>query len=385
MRCMKSIRRCARSVFRNRLFWIVALIITAALISGGAILLFERVPGQEGFASLGDGIWWAVVTMTTVGYGDRYPVTTPGRVIGVVLMFSSIVLVSLFTATVSSIFVARKIQEGKGLESIKFEDHVLLCGWNMRAPRVLETLNEGDASLQVVLINQMAAEDIDPVLQSYSNMEIRFIRGEFTREEVLNRANIRYAATAILLPDRSDPSAVASPDQRTILAAHVIRSINPEMKVFAHVLEEEHVGDLKRAEVDGFVVSDAYSGELLADHVVSPGTPQILDRLLDDHTPPNIRRVAVPERFVGGPSGELFSHFKKERNWILLGYVGETPGFGLDDAISGGNREIVELIRRKVQEAGVKTRTKSRVEVNINPPDDYTIREGDYAVIIGSE
>ena len=323
--------------------------------------------------------------MTTVGYGDRYPVTTPGRVIGVVLMFSSIVLVSLFTATVSSIFVARKIQEGKGLESIKFEDHVLLCGWNMRAPRVLETLNESDASLQVVLINQMAAEDIDPVLQSYSNMEIRFIRGEFTREEVLNRANIRYAATAILLPDRSDPSAVASPDQRTILAAHVIRSINPEMKVFAHVLEEEHVGDLKRAEVDGFVVSDAYSGELLADHVVSPGTPQILDRLLDDHTPPNMRRVAVPERFVGGPSGELFSHFKKERNWILLGYVGETPGFGLDDAISGGNREIVELIRRKVQEAGVKTRTKSRVEVNINPPDDYTIREGDYAVIICSE
>ena len=104
---MKSIRRCARSVFQNRLFWIVALIITAALISGSAILLFERVPGQEGFESLGDGIWWAVVTMTTVGYGDRYPVTTPGRVIGVVLMFSSIVLVSLFTATVSSIFWCR--------------------------------------------------------------------------------------------------------------------------------------------------------------------------------------------------------------------------------------------------------------------------------------
>lgn len=143
--------------------------------------------------------------------------------------------------------------------------------------------------------------------------------------------------------------------------------------------------DLKRAEVDGVVVSDAYTGELLGDFVASPGTPQVMDRLLNDHTPPNVRRVPIPDRFVGRASIDLFDYFKREENRILIGYVSEVPGFGLEDAISGGNREILDLIKRKVQAAGVKTRSKGRVEVNINPPGDYSVREGDYAIIICNE
>ena len=381
---IKRLRRFVRDVVHNRLFWIIFLIVLVVLVAGRSILLFERTAAKDAFGTLGDGIWWAIVTMTTVGYGDRYPVTTVGRVIGVALMFSSMILISLLTATVSSILVARKIQEGRGLEAIKFEDHVLLCGWNARAPRILETLNDADAAIQVVMINEMAPEPMEALPPAYPNLDVRFIRGDFTREQILERANIRHASGTIVVPDRSEPSSTTTPDQRTILAAHVIRSINPEMKVFAHVLEEEHVLDLKRAEVDGVVLSDAYTGELLADYVVSPGTPQVMDRLLDDHTPPNIRRVRVPDRFVGRPSIEFFEHLKRAENRLLVGYVTETAGFGLEDAMSGGNREVLDLIMRKVQGAGVKTRSKGRVEVNINPPDDYTVREDDYAIVICS-
>jgi voltage-gated potassium channel len=110
------------------MFWIVTMIVTVALSSGVAILRFEQSPGREEFNSIADGIWWSVVTMTTVGYGDHFPVTGGGRILGVALMFSSIVLVSLFTATVSSIFVAKKIQEGKGLDTVDFDGHLLVCG-----------------------------------------------------------------------------------------------------------------------------------------------------------------------------------------------------------------------------------------------------------------
>lgn len=367
------------------MFWIVTLIVAVALTSGTAILQFERAPDREEFNSVADGIWWAVVTMTTVGYGDHFPITPGGRVLGVGLMSSSIILVSLFTATVSSIFVARKIQEGKGLESVDFENHVLLCGWNTRTTRTLETLNgaaESAVAADVVLINQLAAEDVEPLIRDFGNLEIRFIRGDFTREEVLDRANIRSAAHAILVPDRSDMNASGSPDQRTILAAHVIHSINPEIKVYAHLLDEEHALDLKRAEVDGVLVSDAYAGEMMADYVISPGTPQIIDRLVDDARTPNVRRVRVPDGYVGRPSMDLFIHFKESQNQVLIGYVSELPGVGLQDEIAGGNREIVELIMRKVAEAGVKTRTKSRVRVNVNPPGDYVVREGDHAIVI---
>ena len=382
---MKRFKRFCRSVFGNRLFWIIVLIVVVALTAGNAILLFERAPERAEFASVADGIWWAVVTMTTVGYGDHFPVTGAGRILGIALMFSSIILVSLFTATVSSIFVARKIQEGKGLDSVSFEGHVLICGWNARAPRALETLDRDEGEIQVVLINQLAAEDLESIGKEYAHLEIRFIRGDFTREEVLERANIRSAASAILLPDRSDPTSAVTPDQRTILAAHVIRSINPEMNVYAHLLDEEHAMDLKRAEVDGVVISDAYVGELLADYVISPGTPQVIDQLVDERRAPNVRRVPIPDEFVGGRSMDLFVHLKERHDQLLLGYVSEASGMGLEDEISGGNRDIVDLIKRKVTEAGIKTRMKSRVNININPPGEYTIREGDHAIVICGE
>jgi voltage-gated potassium channel len=57
------------------------------------------------FESLWDGIWWAIVTVTTVGYGDLYPTTVSGRIIGIGLMFLGIGFLAVLTATVASQFV----------------------------------------------------------------------------------------------------------------------------------------------------------------------------------------------------------------------------------------------------------------------------------------
>ncbi|MEK7214112.1 MAG: potassium channel family protein, partial [Chloroflexota bacterium] len=55
-----------------------------------------------------DALWWSVTTVTTVGYGDRYPVTPFGRAIAVFLMLAGIVLFSLLTASLSAMLVQRK-------------------------------------------------------------------------------------------------------------------------------------------------------------------------------------------------------------------------------------------------------------------------------------
>jgi ABC-type amino acid transport substrate-binding protein len=59
---------------------------------------FERDP----IKGIGSGIWWSAVTMTTVGYGDKAPVTLAGRIIGLVWMFAGIILISSFTAAIAS-------------------------------------------------------------------------------------------------------------------------------------------------------------------------------------------------------------------------------------------------------------------------------------------
>jgi voltage-gated potassium channel len=83
------------------------LTVTGILVAGAAQSAFSA--GE--FASLWDGIWWAVVTVTTVGYGDLYPTTVQGRLIGMALMFTGIGFLSLLTAAIASRFVKQERTE----------------------------------------------------------------------------------------------------------------------------------------------------------------------------------------------------------------------------------------------------------------------------------
>jgi polar amino acid transport system substrate-binding protein len=86
---------------------------------------FERNPNPEQFGGnavqgIGSGFWFAAVTMTAVGYGDKHPKTMSGRVTAFILMFTGIILVSLFTATVTSILTVRQLENPvRGLADLK--------------------------------------------------------------------------------------------------------------------------------------------------------------------------------------------------------------------------------------------------------------------------
>jgi voltage-gated potassium channel len=76
-----------------------------AYISAVQITISERVVEGSNIKNFGDGLWWAMTTVTTVGYGDRFPVTTEGRILAVVLMIMGISLVGVITASVAAWFV----------------------------------------------------------------------------------------------------------------------------------------------------------------------------------------------------------------------------------------------------------------------------------------
>jgi voltage-gated potassium channel len=76
-----------------------------AYISAVQITISERSLDGSNIKNFGDGLWWAVTTVTTVGYGDRYPTTTEGRFLAVVLMIMGISLMGVITASVAAWFV----------------------------------------------------------------------------------------------------------------------------------------------------------------------------------------------------------------------------------------------------------------------------------------
>jgi voltage-gated potassium channel len=76
-----------------------------AYISAVQITISERMVEGSNIKNFGDGLWWAMTTVTTVGYGDKFPVTTEGRILAVALMIMGISLVGVITASVAAWFV----------------------------------------------------------------------------------------------------------------------------------------------------------------------------------------------------------------------------------------------------------------------------------------
>jgi voltage-gated potassium channel len=88
---------------------------TGLILTAAALAVTDAEQGIDGapVSNLGDGFWWAVTTMTTVGYGDTYPVTTTGRVVGFALMLGGIALLGTVTATLASWLVDRVAEENE--------------------------------------------------------------------------------------------------------------------------------------------------------------------------------------------------------------------------------------------------------------------------------
>jgi voltage-gated potassium channel len=92
-------------------FKVVLTSIFIAYISAVQITITERAVEGSNIKNFGDGLWWAITTVTTVGYGDRYPTTTEGRFLAVLLMLMGISLVGVITASVAAWFVKLSADE----------------------------------------------------------------------------------------------------------------------------------------------------------------------------------------------------------------------------------------------------------------------------------
>jgi voltage-gated potassium channel len=258
--------RFSGGLVRQRSVLIAVMTLGVILLGSVGVNYFEQRAGDSNIRSVWDGLWWAVVTIATVGYGDRFPVTIGGRLVGFLLMFFGVGMMSLFTATIASIFVEKKIKEGRGLETVKVKDHVVICGWNQHTEEVLAGLTTygsmGDAP--IVLINELSVDEVESLRAKYHKYNLKFLRGDYVREDVLLRANIAKARFALIMADLSGGHSRERTDERTTLTALTIKYIAPNVKTIAELLDGENRQHLKRANVDEIIVRGEHIGSLLA-------------------------------------------------------------------------------------------------------------------------
>jgi voltage-gated potassium channel len=101
-----------RGILRHRgLNWVLLIVLVLNLVAAAAVLEFERGNPEANIDSYPDALWWAVTTITTVGYGDRFPTSPAGRGVAVALMVTGIAMFGVITATIAAYFVEQKADQ----------------------------------------------------------------------------------------------------------------------------------------------------------------------------------------------------------------------------------------------------------------------------------
>ena len=363
---------------------------TCAIILLGATSIFiaDRYYATKGAAGILDAVYWAVVTIATVGYGDVVPSSPVAKLLALVIILSGPALLSLLTASMASMLVEKKIREGEGLETIKDRDHVIICGWNDNGEKVLDGIlvQLKGTKPKIVLVNELEKEDIQSIQYQYKDCDIAFVRGNFVKEEVLARANLPRARAAIVLADLSGGRTMDKADERTIFGTMAIKSMAAKVRTCAELILSENREHLVRANVDEIIVRGESAGALLATGAVSPGLADSVKSLVNNQDPNKLWRVPVPSRFADKTFGELLPYFRENFQALLIGVVREKESIKLEDILSGDSTFIDDFIKKKFEESGKDFfGGKKDVSILVNPPDDYLLSANDWVIAIAKE
>ena len=170
--------------------------------------------------------WWFVVTITTVGYGDFFPITTGGKIIAGFIMASGIGAVAIIIGKLSELIISLAHKKNKGLGIMSIENHTLLMGYRKGSTeKVITELLANNPDEKIILCSE--EQETNPL----NNSEVVFIRGELSSEDVLTRSNAQQAKN-IIVHGRDD--------NQTFITAFALRDINRSAHMVCYLNNEEH-------------------------------------------------------------------------------------------------------------------------------------------------
>ncbi len=281
-------------------------VVIGVLIVGGAFGLAYFEDGR----SVPDALWWATVTLTTVGFGDIFPTSIGGRAIGVVLMFFGIGALGMFTATIAGVFVEKRMRKERGLSSYDLEGHIILCEWNDRTREILRDLRADprSARARILLLADTETKPID-------DEHLYFVRGEVT-EENLRRANVERAATVVIVGDRRLD--YTARDAKVVLSTLTVETLNPDVYSIVELASEDNVRHCERAHANEIIVGAEFSSRLISSATLDHGLTKILSEILSAQYGNDLITVPVPPSLAGHPFLKLFSEMKRDQGMIVV-------------------------------------------------------------------
>lgn len=280
-----------RVVIQRRSQFLKVALLTLLLVafSSSGFMYFELAEKPD--LVWGDAIWWSIVTMTTVGYGDYFPTTVGGRyVIGFPTMMFGISILGYLLSTLASYLIEERSKELKGMSESKRRDHLLLIHYPglARVKAVLTELRTDPKTedAKVVIVDNRLEE----LPESLAAEGVQFVRGDASKESTLDRARYKDARFAIILSqDPNDPLS----DNANLAAALTLEHLHPEIFTVSECIDPERIELLYKAGCDAVVCLTALATNLVVHELLDPGVQKVIGEATNNLSGQNIYLVDV--------------------------------------------------------------------------------------------
>lgn len=299
-------------------------------IFGAIIHLLE----PHTFPTIFEGIWWAIITASTVGYGDYAPQSILGRITGITLILVGAGFVSTYFITLagSAVISQEKLSEGK--IAYKGTGHIVIIGWNERSRELINRLTALMPAPTIVLIDKTLKKN--PV--AFKN--VHFIQGNSHMDETILESDIHQAEKVLITADLGNLEHQA--DMNSILTLLTIKGLCPKVKCIIEILTPEQVINAKRAGADEIIKSNKLTSIFMENSLYSKH-----DGLLS----------------------ELVYHLKENRIEVLS-----------QDSFSG--KSYAEALTQLYQQNYLLIGIKKEEETILNPSSAYIIKANDHLLVI---
>lgn len=363
---------------------VIASLITILIFTVLMLIIFlSEQKTNSSINTLFDAIWYTLVTITTVGYGDITPRSILGRTSAMILLLAGVALFGALSGKFASFLFDRQQKKDRGLLKMnKIKNHFLICGWKPNFERILEGILLANPEIppeKIILLNNSSQNEMEKIKADSRFKNINYIHGDFTDEDTLLKSQIKTAERTLILADNSENFSSLETDSRTVLAVITIKNLNPKIYCVAEIIDSKFEKHLSLAHCDEIILSADYGQNLLIQASSGKGMSHILRELISEESDSGILICDIPQKFVGNNYGDFRLSLKT--NDILIGLLENTGNFysrrkeALAEAQKNPNVEEVVSNLKKVKSL------KSNLPV-FAPKDDYIIPKNAKAIFI---
>jgi len=302
----------------------------------------ERGHTDSPIQSVGDAAWYSLVTLTTVGYGDKYPVSAGGKAIGAVLLLGSLGVLGILVYKVSEHISEIRERRRMGHNGTRFSKHVLIVGWDEFARSVAHQLL--NAELRIAIVTDVK-DDVDLIYEQFPKDRVYVLFADLKDPLVLEKAGIREAG--MVFPNLGT-------DTDKLVAILNIKREFPSTQFVVALDNEDLRGTFRAAGVTFVLSRGEIAAKMVASYIFEPDVAEYETDLLasakesDEY---DIQQFLVTSSnpYLGRTYGEAFTELKHAHNAVLIGITKDI----------GGERRLHKL-----------------------PSDDVPIGVGDYILMI---